>query len=130
MFYTKDKFEVTKILQPVEESSVFEQTGALPNAYMCSDHICLVSEFRMKRTTKKERERELREREREKAERIQRLSRNVGPIGDGGMGGGGGGGGSELGGAGSGGYFVYRERGNGQHNSGGGGSGLGGKNFF
>jgi uncharacterized membrane protein YgcG len=37
--------EVCKILKPVDEDVVVSQTGALPNAYMCSDHIPLVSEF-------------------------------------------------------------------------------------
>ena len=32
-------------MKPVDEDVVVSQTGALPNAYMCSDHIPLVSEF-------------------------------------------------------------------------------------
>lgn len=45
IFYSSDKLEVCKILKPVDEDVVVSQTGALPNAYMCSDHIPLVSEF-------------------------------------------------------------------------------------
>jgi hypothetical protein len=45
IFYSSDKLEVCKILKPVDEDVVVGQTGALPNAYMCSDHIPLVSEF-------------------------------------------------------------------------------------
>jgi len=45
IFYSNDKLEVCKILKAVDEDVVVSQTGALPNAYMCSDHIPLVSEF-------------------------------------------------------------------------------------
>jgi len=44
IFYTSDMLIPKKVLAPVEVN-IAEQLGALPNAYMCSDHIALVAEF-------------------------------------------------------------------------------------
>lgn len=43
--------QVCKVLKPVDEEVVLGQTGALPNAYMCSDHIPLACELQFVRPT-------------------------------------------------------------------------------
>merc|ERR1711916_333693 len=47
IWYSTPHFNTLKVLQPVDEESVLKQTGALPNAYYCSDHISLCAEFEL-----------------------------------------------------------------------------------
>ncbi|KAL6071665.1 Glucose-repressible alcohol dehydrogenase transcriptional effector [Balamuthia mandrillaris] len=49
IFYTQEHLEVLKVLRPVDEAVITSQVGALPNAYMCSDHIPLVTELALRR---------------------------------------------------------------------------------
>jgi CCR4-NOT transcription complex subunit 6 len=51
LWFTNDMLAVSKVLQPVDEE-VVRQTR-LPNAYMNSDHISLLSEFYFKKPNSK-----------------------------------------------------------------------------
>eukprot|EP01114_Cavostelium_apophysatum_P020466 TRINITY_DN6864_c0_g1_i2.p1 TRINITY_DN6864_c0_g1~~TRINITY_DN6864_c0_g1_i2.p1 ORF type:complete len:609 (-),score=205.83 TRINITY_DN6864_c0_g1_i2:981-2807(-) len=48
LFFSQDSLGVSKVLQPVDEETV--RLTRLPNAYMNSDHISLVSEFYFKKS--------------------------------------------------------------------------------
>jgi len=50
LWYTQDSLSVSKVLQPVDEETV--RLTRLPNAYMNSDHISLLSEFFFTRPSK------------------------------------------------------------------------------
>jgi CCR4-NOT transcription complex subunit 6 len=45
VWYSKSCLQVERVLSPVEEPVVLAQNGALPNPYMCSDHIPLLADF-------------------------------------------------------------------------------------
>jgi len=47
IWFSQDSLAVSKVLQPVDEETV--RTSKLPNAYMHSDHIYLLSEFYLKK---------------------------------------------------------------------------------
>lgn len=47
IWFSKDSLAVSKVLQPVDEETV--RSTKLPNAFMHSDHIYLLSEFYLKK---------------------------------------------------------------------------------
>jgi CCR4-NOT transcription complex subunit 6 len=45
IWFTDDTISVEQVLTTLKEEVVLSHNGALPNPYICSDHICLVADF-------------------------------------------------------------------------------------